>query len=189
MSLRFHIEFASSSLRFHFDFTLISIRLHFDFTSDSLRFHIDSTSSSLRFHFDFTLISIRFHFDFTSDSLRVHFDFTSNSLRLSFDLTSISHGEKGTRHATQGKRENSAGQKGKGKTPSRDLSSNSTWQPDRAHARTKRNDFPVGVTPQPPIYALQTNNQLYKIYIYIYIYISVSRLFQCQKQITSKHMI
>ena len=35
------------------------------------------------------------------------------------------------------------------------ISSNSTWQadslPDRAHARTKRNDFPVGVTPQPPI--------------------------------------
>jgi len=55
----------------------------------------------------------------------------------------------GTRPATQGKRENSVGQKGKGKRPRHHLSSNSTWQPDRAHARTKRNDFPVGVTPQP----------------------------------------
>jgi hypothetical protein len=60
----------------------------------------------------------------------------------------------GTRPATQGKRENSAGQKGKGKRPRHHLSSNSTWQPDRAHARTKRNDFPVGVTPQPPIMSL-----------------------------------
>jgi hypothetical protein len=30
------------------------------------------------------------------------------------------------------------------------LASNSTWQPDCAHARTKRNEFPIGVTPQPP---------------------------------------
>ena len=133
-----------------FDFTSNSFRTHFDFTSKSLRFHIDFTSSSLRFHFDSTLISIRLHFDFTSDSLRFHFDFTSNSLRLSFDLTSISHGEKGKRpHKGKGKL---GGPKGKRENPSPHLSSNSTWQPDRAHARTKRNDFPVGVTPQPPIH-------------------------------------
>ena len=135
-----------------FDFTSNSFRTHFDFTSKSLRFHIDFTSSSLRFHFDSTLISIRLHFDFTSDSLRVHFAFTSNSLRLSFDLTSILHGENGNRPATQGERENSAGPNGKGKTPAPHLSSNSTWQPYHAHARTKRNDFLVGVTPQPPIH-------------------------------------
>ena len=156
-SLRIHLGFTSMSLRFHNEIASLSLRCHFEVTWMSLRFHIDFTSSSLRFHFDFTLISIRLHFDFTSHSLRFHFDFTSNSLRFSFDLTSISHGEKGERPATQGKRENSAWQKGKGKTPSPDLSSNSTWQPDRAHARTKRNDFPVGVTPPTS-----------DIYIYIY---------------------
>ena len=133
----------------------------------SLRFHIEFTSSSLRFHFDFTSISLRIHFDLTLISLRIHFDFPSISLRFHM-------GEKGKRPATQGKRENSAGQKGKGKSPSQDLSSNSTWQPDRAHARTKRNDFPVGVTPQPPIYiyiykcvvsilARETNNGAYLV--------------------------
>ena len=106
---------------------------------------------SLRGYYEITWISLRYHFEFTSISLRFHFDVTSISLRVHFDVTSVSHGEKGKRPATQWKRENSAGQKGKGKGPGQDLSSNSTWQPDRAHARTKRNDFPVGVTPQPPM--------------------------------------
>jgi len=112
-----------------------SIRFHFEFISNSLRFH---TSISLRFHFDSTLI-----FDFTLISLRIHFDYHSISLRFHM-------GKRENAHTRE--RENSAGPKGKGKTPSPHLSSNSTWQPDRAHARTKRNDFPVGVTPQPPIH-------------------------------------
>ena len=147
MSLRLHIDFTSSSLRFHFDLTLNSIRLHFDFTSESLQFHIDVISSSLRIHFDFTLISIRLHFDFTSDSLRCHFDFTSNSLRLSFDLTSISHGEKGKRPATQGKRENSAWQKAKGKAPPR------IWAripPGNQTARTHERNETISRSESPP---------------------------------------
>jgi len=47
-------------------------------------------------------------------------------------------------------------QREKGKLPPHHLSSNSTWHPYRAHARTKRNDFPVGVTPQPPMLHIYT---------------------------------
>jgi len=126
---------------------LISIRLHFDFTSDSLRFHIDFTSSSLRFHFHFTLISIRLHFDLFSDSLQFHFDFTSIVLRSHFDFT---WGKGGTPCHTREKGKLSVTKEKE--RPQYDLSSNSTWQPGRAHAQTKRNDFPVGVTPYAYIY-------------------------------------
>jgi hypothetical protein len=148
MSLRIYLDVDVTwfAHRFHFEPTSISLRFHFDFNSTSLRFHFGFTSTSLRAHFEFSLISIRLHFDLTSDSLRFHFEFTSKSLRFSFDLLSISHGEKGNALPHKGKGK-LGGAKEKGKTPSPHLSSNSTWQPDRAHARTKRNDFPVGVTP------------------------------------------
>jgi len=69
-----------------------------------------------------------------------------------------------------GKRENAMPHKEKGKTRrdkrEKGKDSNSTWQPDRAHARTKRNDFPVRVTPQPPMNLF--------IYIYLSLFIDLS---------------
>jgi hypothetical protein len=149
--LRFHFGVISKSLRFHFDVTLGSLRFDFDVTLISLRSHFGFTSMSLRCHFDFTSISLRFHFDVTSISLLLHFAITSISLPFHFDLTSISQGKKGKRSPQKGKGKSWRGKKGKGKSPSPHLSSISTWQPDLAHARTKRNDSPVGLPPQPPI--------------------------------------
>jgi hypothetical protein len=109
------------SLWFHFDVTLISLRFHFDLTLISLRFHFDLTSISLWFHVNVTLISLRFHFDFTLISLWFYFDIT------------------------QGKRDSLAGEKGKGKRAIVTFSSVLTRHCHRAsHARTRRNDFPVG---------------------------------------------
>ena len=53
-------------------------------------------------------------------------------------------------HSHKGK-ENRQGKKEKKEGRRTLLGSNSTKQPDRTPARTKRNDFPVGCTPQPPI--------------------------------------
>ena len=79
-----------------------------------------------------------------------------------------SHKQLPSRRSSFSSRRISAWQKGKGKNPWCHLSSKSTWQPDHTHARTKRNDFPVGVTPQPPIIYIYI--YIYNIYIYIYIY-------------------
>ena len=55
---------------------------------------------------------------------------------------------------TQGNEKWLRAKREKGKPPHHDFHSASTLHPHRAHARTnetKRNDFPVGLTPQPPI--------------------------------------
>jgi len=119
--------FNSISLRIHFELTSNSLQFHFEFTSISFRFHFDFNSTSLRFHFGFTSIPLWFHFEFTSIILRSHFDFTWGK-----GQTLCHTREKGKLGGPKGN---------KRKTPSPQLSSNSTWQPDRARARkneTKR---------------------------------------------------
>ena len=65
--------------------------------------------------------------------------------------------EKGNLEKAKGKREKSGPQ---------DLVSKSTTQPDRTHAHTqartnetRRNDFPVGLIPQPPILAFDQDGE------------------------------
>ena len=88
----------------------------------SLRFHTDAIS--VRFHFGFTLIPLQLHVDASSASL-VHFDCTSPHIRKTENVADA-----------QGRREGSGIAKGNGKGGARLFISNSTWQPNRAHART-----------------------------------------------------
>ena len=146
-SLRSHFEFTSNSLSIHLDSILIALRCHSDFTSispsTSLSTHFEFISISFRFLIDSPSVWCRFHFCFTSFSLipRFHIDPTSISLRSTTQKgqTLLTHSSE--RHRRKGGR--------------RHVRTNSTKQPDHAHAlsndqnETKR--FPCWArTPPPP---------------------------------------
>ena len=152
------VDFTSSSLQVHFQFTLNSLR----FRSVSLQFHLGLNYMSLWFNFDLTSSSLRTHIDVISDSLRCHFElrFLCVSLLfhfgrsfivrwIHFDLTSTKTittlcGKEQEHTLLDKKLE----KHGKGVFCC--CAASSTLQPDTAHARTnertKRNDFPVGLT-------------------------------------------
>jgi len=162
ISLRVHLDYTSITLRSHFDITLSSRWFHFDFTftSMSLGYHFDSTSSSLWPHFDFAWVLLRCHFNFTS----IHIDLNTISRWFLFDSTSIvcyetsiwlriHLREKGTRHSANGNMENSGGGETEtAKVRSYVFSEFPLYNPTARTNETKRNDFPVGLTPQPLIH-------------------------------------
>ena len=126
------VDFTLSSL----DVALHPLQSHFDLTMISLWFCIDSASISRGLHcYTLNFIALWYHFNFTSEPISLglsHFGLTWSH------LDSLEKTEKGTPGGRKGKRE-------KGRHA---FSSVLTRHCHCAsHARTRRNDFPVGLTP------------------------------------------
>ena len=165
VSQRFHKRFTNDSQFIHKGFTNVAQRIRKGFAMDSQSIHKEITQDSQRIHKGFTK-------GFTKDSHRIHNGFAMDSHRIHNGVTKDSQSHGG---APAGHRRDTAGHRlpvgmllVRPRPSHRRISSRPPTQLRlaRPHARTARTtrteteiDFPVGLTPQPPIYLFWAKSQ------------------------------